>query len=49
MLPLANGEDIASAIPGAELVVLDGMGLDLPRSAWPRILDAIARNATRTV
>ena len=35
------------AIPGARLVVIDGMGHDLPRGAWPRIIDAIVENAAR--
>jgi hypothetical protein len=34
-------------VPGAELVVIDGMGHDLPRALWPRIIDAIAANALR--
>jgi methylmalonyl-CoA mutase N-terminal domain/subunit len=32
----------AESIPGAELVVFDGMGHDLPRELWPGITDAIA-------
>jgi pimeloyl-ACP methyl ester carboxylesterase len=38
----AAGRATAGAIDGAELVVIDGMGHDLPRGAWPRIVDAIA-------
>ena len=41
------GRATARAIPGAELVTIEGMGHDLPRGAWPRIVDAIARNAAR--
>jgi len=37
----------ARAIPGAELLMIDGMGHDLPRVAWPRIVDAIATHAQR--
>jgi hypothetical protein len=28
-------------------VLIEGMGHDLPRSAWPRMLDAIEENAAR--
>jgi pimeloyl-ACP methyl ester carboxylesterase len=38
----AAGRATADAIEGAELVVIDGMGHDLPRGAWPRIVNAIA-------
>jgi pimeloyl-ACP methyl ester carboxylesterase len=43
--PLVNrngGEATAAAIPGARLVLLDGMGHDLPRALWPEIVDLIA-------
>ena len=33
------------AIPGARLVMVEGMGHDLPRGAWPQIIDAIIENA----
>ena len=36
-----------SAIPGARLLMIDGMGHDLPRGAWPLLIDAIAGNAAR--
>jgi pimeloyl-ACP methyl ester carboxylesterase len=48
--PLVNvsgGQATAAAIPGAELVILPGMGHDLPRALWPRIIDAIVRTAAR--
>ena len=44
----SGGRATAKAIPGARLLMIDGMGHDLPRGAWPRILDAIAENAART-
>jgi pimeloyl-ACP methyl ester carboxylesterase len=43
----SGGRATAKAIRGAELVTIPGMGHDLPRAAWPRIIDAIARNAAR--
>lgn len=48
--PLVNvsgGRATAEAIPGAELLVLDGMGHDLPRGLWPQIVDAIVATAAR--
>ena len=43
----SGGKATAEAIPGAELVMVEGMGHDLPRAAWPQILDAIERTAAR--
>ena len=33
--------------PARELLMIEGMGHDLPRGAWPQIVDAIADNAAR--
>jgi pimeloyl-ACP methyl ester carboxylesterase len=43
----SGGKATARAIPGAKLVKIEGMGHDLPRAAWPEILDAIEENAAR--
>jgi pimeloyl-ACP methyl ester carboxylesterase len=43
----SGGRATASAIDGAQLVVIDGMGHDLPREVWPRLIDAIAEHAQR--
>jgi pimeloyl-ACP methyl ester carboxylesterase len=45
LVPLACGVDTARSIPGANLVVIEGMGHALPISLWPRIIEAIARHA----
>jgi pimeloyl-ACP methyl ester carboxylesterase len=37
----------AKAIPNAELLMIEGMGHDLPRAAWPQIIDGIAATAAR--
>ncbi len=47
LVPISGGRATAEAIPGADLVVIEGMGHDLPRGAWPRIVDAIVANAQR--
>jgi pimeloyl-ACP methyl ester carboxylesterase len=48
MVGVSGGRATAAAIPGAELVVVDGLGHDLPPGAWPILLDAITRNAAKT-
>ena len=44
----SGGERTAEAIPGAELVVVDGMGHDLPPPVWPNIVEAILSSVTRS-
>ena len=43
----SGGKATARAIPGARLVLVRGMGHDMPRGAWPQIVGAIAENADR--
>ncbi len=45
LVGVSGGRATAAAIPGAELLVVPGMGHDLPRELWPRLIDAIVRNA----
>ena len=47
LVPLSGGRATARAIPGSRLLIIDGMGHDIPRGAWPRMLDAIEQNAAR--
>ncbi len=47
LAPLAGGIETAESIPGAELLILEGMGHDLPQLLWPRIIDAICALAAR--
>ncbi|GAA5085132.1 alpha/beta hydrolase [Thermocatellispora tengchongensis] len=42
MCDVSGGHATAAAIPGAELVVIDGMGHNLPRDLWPDIAAHIA-------
>ncbi len=39
------GKDTAASIPGAKLLLIDGMGHALPIPMWPRIINAIAEHA----
>ncbi len=48
MVHVSGGRATAAAIPGAELILLPGLGHDLPRPLWPLFLDAIDRTARRT-
>ena len=41
----SGGRATAKAIPGARLVEIDGMGHDMPRGVWPRLVDLIAGHA----
>ena len=41
MFPPAHGEALAAAIPGADLLVLEGLGHEFPRSAWDEVLPAL--------
>jgi pimeloyl-ACP methyl ester carboxylesterase len=42
LIPLVGGEMTAAAVPGAQLVAIEGMGHELPRGAWPRMVEAIS-------
>jgi pimeloyl-ACP methyl ester carboxylesterase len=42
LIAVDGGQATAEAIPGAELVVIDGMGHDLPRPLWPTVVERIA-------
>jgi len=48
LVPLAAGQDTAAHIPGAEMMVIDGMGHDLPAAVFDRVAAAIAANARRS-
>lgn len=43
----SGGRATAAAVPNAELVLVPGMGHDLPRALWPLLADGIQRTARR--
>jgi pimeloyl-ACP methyl ester carboxylesterase len=42
------GKDTAASIPGAKLLMIEGMGHALPIPIWPQIIDAIDKHAHGT-
>ena len=47
LIAVSGGQATAAAIPGAELVVIEGMGHDLPRPLWPTVAERIAALVAR--
>ena len=47
LIDVSGGEATAKAIPDAELLVVPGMGHDLPPPLWPTFADGIERTARR--
>ena len=45
MVRPSGGKATAKAIPGARLMMVEGMGHDMPRGAWPQIIDAVSEHA----
>ena len=48
LMPVEHAHDTAACIPNAELLVVEGMGHDLPQPVWPRLVDAITRLTSRS-
>ena len=42
LIAVDGGRATAAAIPGAELLIIDGMGHELPRPVWPTVAERIA-------
>jgi len=47
MVHVSGGRATAAAVPGAELLLVDGMGHDLPVELFPTFVEAIVRTARR--
>jgi pimeloyl-ACP methyl ester carboxylesterase len=48
LVPVEGGKDTAKAITGAQLMLIEGMGHDLPHGgAWPRIVEAITAHTLK--
>jgi len=49
LLAVSGGRATAAAVPGSELLVVPGMGHDLPQQLWGQITDAIVANTERAL
>jgi pimeloyl-ACP methyl ester carboxylesterase len=49
LITLSGGERTAELVPGANLLVLNDMGHDLPEPLWPIIVDAIVSHTTHQI
>jgi pimeloyl-ACP methyl ester carboxylesterase len=48
LVSVEGGKATAKAVPGAQLMLIEGMGHDLPHGgAWPRIVEAIAAHTLK--
>lgn len=47
LVHVSGGRATAAAIPDAELLLVPGMGHDMPRQLWPTFADGIERTAAR--
>jgi pimeloyl-ACP methyl ester carboxylesterase len=47
LVHVSGGRATARALPGADLDIVPGMGHDLPRAVWPRVVAGITRIADR--
>lgn len=45
LIPVEGGKDTARVIPGASLLIIKGMGHDMPRGVWAKIVKAISQHA----
>lgn len=48
MVHVSGGRSTSSAVPGSDLLLIDGMGHDLPKPLWRTFADAISRTAARS-
>jgi pimeloyl-ACP methyl ester carboxylesterase len=45
LVTVSGGKATAAAVPGSKLMLMPGMGHDLPEALWDQIIDAIVANA----
>ncbi|MGV0034309.1 MAG: alpha/beta fold hydrolase [Candidatus Azotimanducaceae bacterium WSBS_2022_MAG_OTU7] len=48
LIPATGGYDTHKNVPGAELIIIEGMGHDLPVGVWSRIINGIASLTDQT-
>jgi pimeloyl-ACP methyl ester carboxylesterase len=47
LIPVEGGKDTVLTIPGAELLIVPGMGHDMPKGVWAEITDAISKHTAQ--
>lgn len=47
LVRVEGGKDTVDGIPGAELMIIEGMGHNIPPEVWTQVIDAIAKNAAK--
>ena len=47
LIPVEGGKETARVIPGARLLIINGMGHDMPKGVWAEIVNAISKNAVQ--
>lgn len=48
LVDVSGGRRTAEAVPGAELLIVPGMGHDVPPSGWPSIIESVTKLAAAT-
>jgi pimeloyl-ACP methyl ester carboxylesterase len=48
MVHVSGGRATSLAVPRSELLLIDGLGHDIPESLWPTLVAAVRRNADRS-
>jgi len=43
LVPVEGGVDTHEALRGSQLMLIDGMGHDLPRQVWPQVVSGITK------
>jgi len=49
LVPVEGGLDTHQAIAGSELLLIDGLGHNLPRGVWPTVIDAIQKHVALAI
>lgn len=47
LIPVEGGKDTARVIPGASLLIINGMGHDMPKKVWSEIADSISHHTAQ--
>jgi pimeloyl-ACP methyl ester carboxylesterase len=49
LLPVEQGRATAEAVPGSELLIIEGMGHDLPAEVWPLLVGTIVQHTQKAL